>query len=86
MLYIGNNKNPVHPFYEKFHLPYVRINDVINSPENILLTCETITSALYSNSFSKMRKMIWWLSVDNWYAERSVYLEQNRRISFWQRL
>lgn len=79
MLYIGNNKNPVHPFYEKFHLPYVRINDVINSPENILLTCETITSALYSNSFSKMRKMIWWLSVDNWYAERSVYLEQNRR-------
>lgn len=26
-----------------------------------------------------MRKMIWWLSVDNWYAERDLYLKHNRK-------
>lgn len=60
-----NPDNPVHPAYKPFRTPY--IYDVEDIPQNILIVPETMTSFLYT--LKKIRRVIWWLSVDNFFRD-----------------
>ena len=60
-----NPDNPVHPAYKPFHAPY--IYDVEDNSHNILIVPETLTTFLYA--LKKIRRVIWWLSVDNFFRD-----------------
>lgn len=56
-----NPDEPVSPAYKYFHVPYTyEIEDI---SKNILIAPETMTAFLYS--VKNIRRVIWWLSVDN---------------------
>ena len=57
--------NPINPAYEAFRVPYTY--DVDDVSQNILIVPETLTSFLYS--VKNIRRVIWWLSVDNFFRD-----------------
>ena len=57
--------NPINPAYESFRVPYTY--DVEDLTQNILIVPETLTSFLYS--LKNIRRVIWWLSVDNFFRD-----------------
>lgn len=69
MYYINTleNKNPVHQRFKKYQNPYVTsVKDDVN---HILILPEVNTNLIYS--FPKSSKIIWWLSVDNFFIDRN---------------
>ena len=60
--------NPVYPEYKQFHAPYTY--DVEDIAQNILIVPETLTSFLYT--LKKIRRVIWWLSVDNFFRDIAI--------------
>jgi hypothetical protein len=68
----GNeNENPIHDFYKHFKIPYTyKIDDNSN---NILVVPETSIEFIFE--YKVIRKVIWWLSVDN-------YFETHQKPSF----
>ena len=63
-----NHPNPVHNEYVDYNVPYVR--EIEDSEKNILIVPEVYTHLIYK--FKNIRKVIWWLSVDNYYFSLSV--------------
>ncbi len=59
--YPSNLDDPVHPFYKQYNNRYVR--EIEDNEENILVVPEIRTDLVYK--YPKIRKIIWWLSVDN---------------------
>ena len=56
----GNFYNPINPFYEKYHLPYVfKFED---SPHNVLVLYEAIGERYFE--YKRVQKIFWWLSVN----------------------
>ena len=64
----SRHKNPVHPFYEKYNNPVSNITVIKDDPSSIVVIPEVYTSILYM--FKKATKLIWWLSVDNYYLKQ----------------
>ncbi len=63
--------NPVHENFESFKNPYTtKIND---SRDDFLIVPEIFTS--YFSSYPKINKVIWWLSVDNYFIYNSRFKE-----------
>ena len=60
-----NPDNPVHPTYKPFRTPYTY--EVEDLTQNILIVPETLTTFLYT--MKKIRRVIWWLSVDNLFRD-----------------
>ena len=58
-----NHPNPMHPNYKDFKINFN--TEIIDNNENIIIVPEVMTGILYK--FKKIRKAIWWLSVDNYY-------------------
>ena len=58
-------EKPVHPACKPFRVPYTY--DLEDSKQNILIVPETFTSFLYS--VKNIRRVIWWLSVDNLFRD-----------------
>ena len=58
--------NPQDTTYEKYHIPCAE--KIIDAPENILIAPESHTEFICDPvcGFPKTRKILWWLSVDNW--------------------
>lgn len=57
--------DPVVPRYREYGVPFTRsIADA--TADDVLVVPETLTGALYTNK--RMRRYIWWLSVDNFFA------------------
>lgn len=62
ILYIPtNNPSPVHENYKQYEIDFVRELD--DDEQNVLIVPETQTQLL--NNYAKIKKIIWWLSVDN---------------------
>ncbi|APT76061.1 hypothetical protein LN42_06455 [Marinitoga sp. 1137] len=62
MFYYPNNiENPVHKFYKKYNNAFVR--EIEDDENNILIVPEVKTDLIYK--YNKIKKIIWWLSVDN---------------------
>jgi len=59
----SNHLNPVHPNYKNYNNPFV--DKIKDSSENILISPEIYSSVLLLKKYRKIRKVIWWLSVDN---------------------
>lgn len=79
--YIGAGSeagNPVHPRYEKYKCNFIFLDDVPDDPSSVLVVPETAVAKL--GHFSNVRKVIWWLSVDNYVLGNLGYFEkiQNR--------
>ncbi|MBD3842710.1 MAG: hypothetical protein IE909_12665 [Campylobacterales bacterium] len=64
MFYIPtNHTSPVHDNYKQYGIDYVRqVND---DEKNVVIMPETQTQLL--NEYSKTKKIVWWLSVDNYF-------------------
>lgn len=63
LYYKKTENNPVHEAYKHYKNPYVdSIEDV---EDNILIVPEVVTDLLYN--YRNIQKIIWWLSVDNYY-------------------
>lgn len=67
MYYLPNDiEDPVHPRYLHYQIPFSR--SIENSAKNLIILPETYPSAIYEECFSNLRKIIWWLSVDNYFT------------------
>jgi hypothetical protein len=61
-----DHPNPVHPAYKQYNVPYVE--EISDDEKNILVVPERyefIKYTLDEVKFINIRKVIWWLSVDN---------------------
>lgn len=73
MYYIPKvNVNPVNTNFRKYKLPYVF--EIVDNSENVLIISEFNTSTLFK--FKKIKKAIWWLSIDNYYKGHK-FLKKN---------
>ncbi|TDO21419.1 hypothetical protein [Pedobacter duraquae] len=62
MYYVPNDvPNPVNPQYEIYKAPYT--THLENQEKNVVVMPETFLPPLYQKEFSRMQKVIWWLSV-----------------------
>lgn len=62
---------PVCSDYRHYNVPYVTSkNSVDDRPENILIVPEIFPTLELLRNFSKLRKGVWFLSVDNYYFSR----------------
>ena len=66
MYYIPNDyRNPVHSEYKQYNNPFVR--NIEDSDKNILVVPEIISGIRVLQNYHRIKKIIWWLSVDNFY-------------------
>jgi hypothetical protein len=60
---VKKNENPIHPEYQKYNIDFS--SHIDDNDENYLIVPETNTE--FSFKFKKIKKIIWWLSVDNYF-------------------
>ncbi len=65
------NEDPVHEFYADMKIPYSL--EIENNYSNLLIIAETYTNLIFK--YKNIQKVIWWLSVDN-------FFETNKKPSF----
>ncbi len=76
MYYYPNNiPDPIHPAYKMYNVPFVR--EIEDKSDNILIVPEVISGINLLEDYKNIRKIIWWLSVDNFYL-RIVYEYQKK--------
>lgn len=78
MFYSYTDSDPVHANYKKYHVPFIKL--IEDKVENILIVPETATHYLYK--FKHIRKVLWWLSVDNWLIHLEYILNSIRDSQF----
>jgi len=79
--YPNNHPKPVHPDYEEYGIQFV--NQVEDRKDNILIVPETIKGIDLLEYYPNIRKVIWWLSVDNFYLS---YIFRSKSNFFIQRI
>lgn len=68
-----NNKfeTPVDDEYKFYNLPYVAtITDIDDTKTNILIVPEILSSLILLSNYKNIRKVVWFLSVDNYYVSK----------------
>ncbi|MGC8869431.1 MAG: hypothetical protein ACP5P7_07235, partial [Sulfurihydrogenibium sp.] len=66
-------KNPVHPEYEFYKVPYITDQqDIEDDRVNILIVPEILDGLIQLKKYKKIRKGIWFLSVDNYYLSKLI--------------
>ena len=76
MYYIPSDlHDPVHPEYKQYDNPYKR--KIEDKKENLLIVPEVISGMRVLSKYSKIRKAIWWLSVDNFYLSFVLSSKKN---------
>jgi hypothetical protein len=73
MYYIPNDHpTPVHDMYKKYGNPYIK--EPNDNKKNILIVPEVYRGIAIFGKFKNLQKVIWWLSIDNFYTS---FLHQN---------
>jgi hypothetical protein len=73
MYYIPNNiSDPVNNEYKEYNIPFVR--EIEDNPENIIIVPEVYSYVKFLKNFKNIGKILWWLSVDNFYI--SLFFEE----------
>lgn len=82
MFYLPSNiENPVHSNYFQYNVPFVR--EVENSSNNIIVIPESYPEGIFIKDFSEMKKVIWWLSVDNYFsAVNGLIAKHSHKLAF----
>lgn len=65
------NKNPIHNNFKKYGLKYS--NFIEDNEKNILIIPEHYQFLKYSLQFKKIKKILWWLSLDNYFGYKFRY-------------
>ena len=73
-----SHEDPVHDNYKHFRCPWVLVDEVADSRDNIIIVPETATSLL--SKYNKIKKIIYWLAVDN-YVLRN-YASECQKLKF----
>ena len=68
-----NHANPVHEAYKEYRNPFVR--NIDDEEQNVLIVPELYTIAATLVNFKNIRKVLWWLSADNFYI--SMYTQKH---------
>ncbi|MCW3160314.1 hypothetical protein [Chryseobacterium oryctis] len=78
--------SPVHKEYEHYQIPYTQ--NVENSPQNIIIFPETFSIFIWEKKYSKIQKVIWWLSVSNFFTSLKAWEENFKKkpITFKQKI
>jgi len=71
-------EDPVHDNYKHFQCPWVSIDEVYDNIDNIIIVPETATFLL--PKFNKIKKIIYWLAVDNYVLTN--YVSKSRKLKF----
>ena len=74
-----DREDPVHPAYRKYAVPYV--TKIEDSEKNILIVPEVVGLMRVIDNYERIRKVIWWLSIDNFYISK---LENDSVIKGWR--
>ena len=69
-------KNPIHKNYLHFKLEFS--NFIEDTPDNILIVPEHYGFLKYSLKYKNIRKIIWWLSLDNYFGFK--FREENSKL------
>ena len=74
--------NPVHKEYEKYNNPYVL--EIDDNSKNILIVPEDFNGISTIINFKRIKILVWWLSVDNYYMlrlsmELNISIEEIKR-------
>lgn len=77
MYYFRNDNylNPIHPDYEIYNNPFVK--DIEDAKDNILIVPELVDGIKILRKFHRIRKIVWWLSVDNFYTSSILASRKN---------
>ena len=79
MYYIPNDHpTPIHPEYIQYDNPFVR--EIKDDKRNVLIVPEVSNAISILKEYFRVRKCVWWLSVDNFYL--SVLLNNKRNFLF----
>lgn len=73
--YPSTHPQPIHDDYHVYDNPYVR--DIDDHQNNILIVPESKPTLALLAPFSHIRKVIWWLSVDNYYLSHFLSSKRN---------
>lgn len=77
MYYIpNNNPAPIHKEYIHYNIPFV--DKIEDSSENIIIVPELYNFIILLNNYQNLQKIIWWLSIDNFYG--SYYFNKRKII------
>ena len=60
--------DPIHENYKKFSLNFVR--SIVDDANNLLIIPEFYNYLIYAKKFTKIKKIIWWLSLDNYLGSK----------------
>lgn len=71
-----DHPSPVHEEYRQYKVPFVR--EVEDCKSNVLILPEVAT--LEGRRYRKVRRVIWWLSVDNLYVYHDVWLKSGNAL------
>jgi len=71
----SNYPEPVHPNYKEYENPFVR--QIEDNRKNILIVPEIIEGINLTENYPNVRKVIWWLSVDNFYLSYVLHSKTN---------
>jgi hypothetical protein len=66
--YPVKTKKNIHPDYEKYNIPFSQ--QIEDSKKNILIVPEIQSACLYLKKYKNIRKVVWFLSVDNYFLSR----------------
>ena len=66
MYYLPENKHPIHKNFKKYNLKYE--TNIEDKKENILIIPEYYSFIKYALKYKNLKKILWWLSVDNYYG------------------
>ena len=71
----SSSKNGVfmHPAFSEYIHDYVKLNEIPDKENTIIVFPETLTDLI--NNYSSATIYIWWMSVDNYYNRRNMCLE-----------
>jgi len=72
--------HPVHLAYASYNNPYVK--EIPDEPQNILIVPEVTKGIALLTGFARIRKFIWWLSIDNYFISK---MAQGKKTLFLER-
>lgn len=86
MHYVSYDKDkyssPTHKEYERYNMPYML--DVENKKENWIIFPETFSVMLWEENYTELNKMIWWLSVTNYFISLDAQERELRGKKFFK--
>lgn len=73
--YPNNHPDPIPSEYKHYNVPFVR--EIEDKEENILIVPEVTSGIKLLHNYSTIRKVLWWLSVDNFYLSALLSSRKN---------